>query len=98
MRPRCPTSTARRSKPPAARNAVLVAGKAAASGRPIAVFGPQIGYSVPSLLEEKDVHGPGIDARGVGFAGIDAYVLIGRGRDYAWSATSSGADDTDTFV
>jgi len=86
------------SAAPAASNAVLVAGKATASGRPIAVFGPQIGYSVPSLLEEKDVHGPGIDARGVGFAGIDAYVLIGRGRDYAWSATSSGADDTDTFV
>ncbi|HZP31387.1 MAG TPA: penicillin acylase family protein, partial [Acidimicrobiia bacterium] len=39
-----------------------------------------------------------IDARGVGFAGIDAYVLLGRGRDYAWSATSSGADNVDTFV
>src|SRR4029079_7025262 len=56
------------------------------------------GYQMPAFLVEKDVHGPGIDARGVGFAGIDAYVLLGRGRDYAWSATSSGADNTDTFV
>ena len=62
------------------------------------MFGPQVGYQMPSFLVEKDVHGPGIDARGVGFAGVDAYVLLGRGRDYAWSATSSGADNTDTFV
>ena len=86
------------SDAPATSNAVLVDGRHTASGRPIAVFGPQVGYQMPSFLVEKDVHGPGIDARGVGFAGIDAYVLLGRGRDYAWSATSSGADNTDTFV
>ena len=83
---------------PPTSNAILVDGRHTASGRPIAVFGPQVGYQMPSFLVEKDVHGPGIDARGVGFAGVDAYVLLGRGRDYAWSATSSGADNTDTFV
>ena len=88
----------RDSDAPATSNAVLVDGRHTATGRPIAVFGPQVGYQMPSFLVEKDVHGPGIDARGVGFAGIDAYVLLGRGRDYAWSATSSGADNTDTFV
>ena len=97
-----PSSTswraAQRHYAPATSNAVLVDGRHTASGRPIAVFGPQVGYQMPSFLVEKDVHGPGIDARGVGFAGIDAYVLLGRGRDYAWSATSSGADNTDTFV
>lgn len=79
-------------------NAILVAGDRTEAGRPIAVFGPQIGYSAPELLTEKDVHGPGIDARGVGFLGVDLYVLLGRGNRYAWSATSSGADNVDQVI
>ena len=79
-------------------NALLVSAEHSASGSPIAVFGPQTGYFVPQLLVEKDVHGPGIDARGAAFAGTDIYVQLGRGRDYAWSATSAGADNVDTFV
>lgn len=85
-------------QPSSASNAILVNGEHTDDGRPIAVFGPQIGYSVPELIVEKDVHGPGIDARGMGFLGIDMWVLIGRGQDYAWSATSSGADNIDQFV
>jgi acyl-homoserine lactone acylase PvdQ len=42
--------------------------------------------------------GPAVDARGVGFAGINMYVLLGRGTDYSWSATSAGQDITDTFA
>jgi acyl-homoserine lactone acylase PvdQ len=79
-------------------NAILIGGDRTAAGRPIAVFGPQIGYSAPELLTEKDVHGPGIDARGVGFLGVDFYVLLGRGNRYAWSATSSGSDNVDQVI
>ena len=79
-------------------NAILIAGTHTANGRPIAVFGPQVGYNQPALLVEKDVHGPGIDARGVAFIGTDMWVQLGRGTNYAWSATSSGADNVDTFV
>ena len=79
-------------------NALLVAGSHTATGHPIAVFGPQTGYFMPQLLIEKDVHGPGIDARGASFVGIDTYVLLGRGTNYAWSATSSGADNVDQIV
>jgi acyl-homoserine lactone acylase PvdQ len=79
-------------------NAVLVGGSKTVSGDPIAVFGPQTAYFMPQLLVEKDVHGPGIDARGVAFAGTDLYVQLGRGTNYAWSATSSGADNTDQWV
>lgn len=81
-----------------ASNALLVSGAHTATGNPIAIFGPQTGYFMPQLLVEKDVHGPGIDARGAAFAGVDIYVQLGRGTDYAWSATSSGADNTDQFV
>jgi acyl-homoserine lactone acylase PvdQ len=79
-------------------NAILIGASHTDNGRPIAVFGPQVGYNEPALLVEKDVHGPGIDARGVSFLGTDMWVQLGRGTDYAWSATSSGADNIDTFV
>ncbi len=79
-------------------NALLVAGSHTQNGHPIAVFGPQTGYFMPQLLIEKDVHGPGIDARGAAFAGVDTYVELGRGTNYAWSATSSDADNVDQWV
>ena len=84
--------------PRSASNALLVAADRTATGTPVAVFGPQVSYRVPQILIEKDVHGPGIDARGAAFPGLDMYVLLGRGRDYAWSATSSGADNVDQWV
>ncbi len=84
--------------PSAMSNAVLVDKKHSKSGRPIAVFGPQTGYWSPQILMELDLHGPGIDARGVGFPGISQYVLLGRGQDYAWSATSAGGDQVDIFA
>ena len=76
-------------------NALVVGAKETTSGHPIAVFGPQTGYFSPQLLTEIDLHGPGIDARGVSFAGTQAIVQLGRGRDYAWSATSAGGDNVD---
>ena len=79
-------------------NALLVGSELSTSGRPISVIGPQVAYWSPEILMELDLHGPGIDARGVGFPGISQYVLLGRGADYAWSATSAGGDQVDTFV
>src|SRR5215207_5739456 len=79
-------------------NALLVSGRESQSGKPIAVMGPQTAYFAPQLLMDVDVHGPGIDARGAAFAGISLYVLLGHGRDYAWSATSAGQDIIDTFA
>ena len=79
-------------------NALLVGADLSETGRPITVFGPQTGYFSPEILMELDLHGPGIDARGVGFPGISQYVLLGRGADYAWSATSASGDQVDTFA
>ena len=39
-----------------------------------------------------------IDARGVAFPGVNLFVQLGHGRDYAWSATSAGQDIVDTFA
>ena len=79
-------------------NALVVSGRESQSGHPLAVFGPQTGYFAPQILMEEDVHGPGIDARGAAFPGVNQYVELGHGRDYAWSATSAGQDIVDTFA
>ncbi len=84
--------------PGAMSNAILVSGRRTASGRPIAVFGPQTGYFAPQALMEQEVQAPGISARGVAFPGVNLYVQIGHGRGYAWSATTSAQDLVDTFA
>jgi acyl-homoserine lactone acylase PvdQ len=83
--------------PAQASNALLVTGARSANGHPLMVAGPQIGYYYPGLTMEIDLHGPGIDARGVSAATI-GYILIGRSEDYAWSLTSAGLDIIDTYV
>ncbi|MFI1193685.1 penicillin acylase family protein [Micromonospora sp. NPDC020750] len=79
-------------------NAALVSAANSATGHPVAVFGPQTGYFSPQLLMIQELQGPGISARGAAFAGLNLYVLLGRGQDYAWSATSSTHDITDTYA
>src|SRR5437763_3145554 len=86
------------AKPHGMSNAVVISGRNTASGHPVAVFGPQTGYFSPQLLMLEELQGPGLSARGVAFAGLNMYVEIGRGPDYAWSATSAEQDITDTFA
>jgi acyl-homoserine lactone acylase PvdQ len=97
-------SLSRAAFPPSASNALLISGRESASGHPLMVAGPQVAYFNPQILMEEDVHAPaaaglpGIDAQGAAFVGINLYVQLGRGRDYAWSATSAGQDNIDTFA
>ncbi|MGZ4721377.1 penicillin acylase family protein [Oryzihumus sp.] len=81
-----------------ASNAALIAGSRSADGHPTVVFGPQTGYYAPQLLSEEVLNGPGIHARGVSFAGTSLVVELGRGLDYAWSATSASSDIVDTVA
>jgi acyl-homoserine lactone acylase PvdQ len=91
--------------PKAMSNALLVSADKSESGHPIAVMGPQVAYWMPEVLMEEDLHclgncggGPDIDAEGATFPGVSLYVLLGRGPDFAWSATSAGQDIIDTFA
>ena len=93
-----PSTTKSQVAPHAMSNALLVSGRLTRSHKPVAVFGPQTAYFAPEILMEQDVHAPTLDARGVAFPGTNLYVQLGRGRDYAWSATSAGQDITDTFA
>ncbi|HET9469897.1 MAG TPA: penicillin acylase family protein, partial [Usitatibacter sp.] len=76
----------------------LVNASHSSNGHALAVMGPQVGYFTPEILLEEDLHGPGIDARGAAFPGVNQYVQLGHGRDYAWSATSGEDTDTHTFA
>jgi acyl-homoserine lactone acylase PvdQ len=80
-----------------ASNAILIGRKRSATGHPLAVMGPQLGYFYPGIFYEVDAHGGGIHARGGILPGIP-YVLIGRTRDYAWSFTSASNDVVDQFL
>lgn len=79
-------------------NAVLVSAARSASGRPLASMGPQVGYYSPQIFAEIEMHGGGIDVQGVVFPGAAPYVLIGHGKDFAWSGTSPMSDLGDVFV
>jgi hypothetical protein len=81
-----------------ASNALLVSGKRSATHHPIMVAGPQIGYFYPGLTLEMDLEGPGINQRGVTAPPFPGYVFIGRNQDSAWSLTSAGLDEIDTYV
>src|SRR5436190_1200400 len=84
--------------PVAASNALLISARRSATHHPLFVAGPQVGYTFPEILLELDLHGGGIDARGASFPGLSFYVLLGRGKDFAWSATSANSDIVDHYV
>jgi acyl-homoserine lactone acylase PvdQ len=79
-------------------NFLLVDGKHSATGHPLFVAGPQIGYYYPGLTLEMDLKAPGIEARGAAMPGGAGNLLIGRGPDFAWTLTSAGSDTNDQFV
>jgi acyl-homoserine lactone acylase PvdQ len=90
-------AAAERMRPSNMSNAILVGSSRSSTGHPIFVAGPQVGYYFPEVFLEYDLHGGGVDARGIAVPGVP-YVIIGRGKDYAWSLTSSDSDIVDTFA
>ena len=79
-------------------NALLVGAKRSVSGKPLFVAGAQVGQYYPQIMLELDLDGGGFRARGAAFPGISFGILLGRGIDYAWSATSAGWDLVDEYV
>ena len=69
-----------------------------ATGRPLMVSGPQIGYFAPGLTYEIDMNAPGLKWRGATSAPFPGYLLIGRGRDFATTLTSASGDVIDQFA
>jgi acyl-homoserine lactone acylase PvdQ len=72
-------------------NALVVDAKDTKAHHPIAVFGPQVSYYTPQILSQEEISTPDYHAEGASFPGT-GLVELGRGEDYAWSATSAGSD------
>jgi len=80
-----------------ASNFLLAGPEHSADRHPLAVMGPQLGYYYPEIVMQIDLHGGGIDAEGVA-PPTEPYVLIGRGKDFAWSLTSATSQNTEQFL
>jgi len=81
-----------------ASNTLLVNGARSATGTPIFVGGPQIGYNYPGLTLEMGLYGPHIRARGATSAPFPGYMLLGSTPEFAWMLTAAGGDVIDTYA
>jgi acyl-homoserine lactone acylase PvdQ len=83
---------------PHASNELMVDAKHSTTHHPLLVGGPQIGYFYPGLTYEIDMNAPGLHWRGATSAPFPGYMLIGRGRGFAETLTSAGADIIDQYA
>jgi len=83
---------------PQASNELMIEANHSATGHPLLVGGPQIGYFFPGFTYEIDMHAPGLDWRGATSAPFPGYMLIGRGKDFATTLTSAGSDVIDQYA
>jgi acyl-homoserine lactone acylase PvdQ len=81
-----------------ASNTLMITASKSATGYPLMVGGPQIGYFYPGLTYEIDMHAPGLQWRGATSAPFPGYMLIGRGQDFATTLTSASGDIIDQYV
>lgn len=68
-----------------------------ADGHTFLFNGPQLGYSIPELFVELELHAPGTDIRGVTAAGVPI-VGIGHNGKVAWGFTSGLSDEDDLYA
>ncbi|MBN8866367.1 MAG: penicillin acylase family protein [Solirubrobacterales bacterium] len=81
-----------------ASNTLMVTAKKSATGKPLMVGGPQIGYFAPGLTYEIDMNAPNLKWRGATSAPFPGYLLIGRGQDFATTLTSASGDVIDQYA
>ena len=93
-----PPKRGRRARRPAPRAAARSTTRSAAPGGSAYLFtAPQLGFSIPELFVELEVHAPGLDVRGVTGPGIPVIAAGHNGR-IAWGITSGLDDDDDLYV
>ncbi len=75
---------------------MVVSGKRSATRQAELLSGPQMGFTVPSVVHEMSLSAPGLNVVGMDVPGIPG-VLIGHTQNLAWGITS-GVADTDDIV
>ena len=59
--------------------------------------GPQLGFQIPELFIELELHGPGLDVRGTTAPGVPV-IGIGHNAHVAWGLTSGLTDDDGLYA
>lgn len=75
----------------------VVSGAKTTSGNPILYSGPQMGFSVPSIVAEGSVDAPGYNVSGITVPGIPG-IIIGRTPHHAWSMQVGQAHTVDYYL
>ncbi len=76
---------------------IVVSPKKSTTGRAILLSGPQMGFTMPSVVHEIALDGPGIRVAGIDVPGIPA-VVIGKTPNLAWGLTTGVADLADIYA
>jgi penicillin amidase len=96
--PRAPASaTAARAGRLPARGGSMHYAFRGPGGRAFLFNGPQVGFSIPELFVELEVHAPGLDVRGATAPGVPV-IAVGHNGRIAWGITSGLGDDDDLYV
>ncbi len=75
----------------------VVSGKKTASGNPIIYSGPQMGFTVPSIIMEGSVRAADLNVSGMALVGIPG-IVIGRTPHHAWSMQVGHAHTSDYYL
>lgn len=76
--------------------ALLVTAKRSATGHPLLLSGPQMGFTTPSIIHETAIEAPGMNVDGLDIPGMPG-VYVGTTPYVAWGLTSGVADTDDVF-
>ena len=74
-----------------------IKGSKTASGHPILYSGPQMGFTVPSIIGEGSIKAGGLNVSGMTIAGLPA-IIIGRTPHHAWSMQVGHAHTVDYYI
>jgi penicillin amidase len=74
----------------------VVSGDHTVSGNPIIYSGPQMGFSVPSIVLEGSIRAGGLNVSGMSVPGLPG-IVIGRTPHHAWSMQVGHAHTTDYY-
>jgi len=75
----------------------VVSGDHTDSGNPIVYSGPQMGFSVPAIVQEGSIRAGGLDISGMSIPGLPG-IVIGRTPHHAWSMQVGHAHSTDYYI
>jgi penicillin amidase len=75
----------------------VVSGSKTADRKPIIYSGPQMGFSVPSIVLEGSIRGGGLTISGMSVPGIPG-IIIGRTPHHAWSMQVGHAHTVDYYM